>query len=78
MDKDQQDFLLRNAWIAIYYACMDEYCDHVNSSWLTSLPHEEMIERLSELNLECVAERNPELVSARDLWIEACKKFLGK
>jgi hypothetical protein len=43
-----------------------------------SLSFEEMIERLSELNLKYVSERQPELLSARKLWIEACKKFLEK
>jgi hypothetical protein len=76
MDKSQQDFLLRHAWLAIYCACQDAYCDHVYSRWLKSLSFEEMIKRISELNLEHVSKTTPELLSARDLWIETCKKFL--
>lgn len=78
MDKSQQDFLLRHAWVAIYYACLDECCEHINSQWLMSLSFIEMLERISELNLECISERKPELLSARKLWIEACRKFLGE
>jgi hypothetical protein len=43
---------------------------------MRSLSFEEMIERISELNMEHISKTTPELLSARDLWIETCKKFL--
>lgn len=76
MNRETQDFLLRHAWSAIYYECLDEYA--IISPWLNSISLEEMKERLEELNLQFRIERGETyLAEARANWIAACDEFLS-
>jgi len=75
MNRETQDFLLRHAWSAIFYSCIDEY--PIVSTWLNTISLEEMKERLQELNIEYQAERNPDLIQLRKNWIAACDEFLS-